>query len=39
MYAKIALYILFTSLAEDWHDINYWLRDPISVLALDTFSF
>lgn len=39
MYAKIALYILFTSLAEDWYDINYWLRDPISVLALDTFSF
>lgn len=38
-YAKIALYILFTSLAEDWYDINYWLRDLISVLALDTGSF
>lgn len=23
MYAKIALYVLFTSLAEDWYDINY----------------
>lgn len=33
MYAKIALYILFTSLAEGWYKINYWLRYPISVFA------
>lgn len=39
MYAKIALYILFTSLAEEWYDINYWFRDPISVLASDTCAF
>lgn len=39
MYTKIALYILFTSLAEEWYDINYWFRDPISVLASDTCAF
>lgn len=39
MYAKIALYVLFTSLAEDRYDINYWLRDPISFLASGTSSF
>ena len=39
MYAKIALSILFTSLVGDWYDKNYWLRDPVSVLALDTCSF
>lgn len=38
-YAKTALYILFTSLAEEWYDINYWFRDPISALVSDTCSF
>lgn len=39
MYTKIALYILFTSLAEDWYNTNYYLRDSGSVFALGTCSF